>query len=93
MANNLEVAGRQRTHLNGRAARLRSALELLHMVKPRDTNTILHLARFYILHQMDVTELIKTLNEMLISEESRGQVKHIMQLLEDYKKRIEVTKS
>lgn len=61
MANNLEVAGRQRTQLNGRASRLRSALELLHTVRPYDTNTILHLARFYMLHQMDLSDLVTTL--------------------------------
>lgn len=64
MASNLELAGRQRTHLNGRAARLRSALDLLHLVRPNDTGTILHLARFYILHQMDLTELVEILNNM-----------------------------
>lgn len=95
MADNLEIAGRQRTHLNSRAARLRSALELSHLVKPRDTNTILHLARFYMLHHMNANELIKALNDMLLNsdEENRGslgQVKHIMELLEDYEKRVEV---
>lgn len=61
MAQNLEVAGRQRTHLNGRAARLRSALELLYMVRPHDTGVILHLARFYMLYQMDLTQLVDVL--------------------------------
>ena len=64
MANNLEVAGRQRTHLNGRASRLRSALELLQMVRPHDTGTILHLARFYMLHQMDLDKLIIMLTDL-----------------------------
>jgi hypothetical protein len=61
MANNLEVAARQRTQLNGRAARLRSALELLHMVRPHDTAVILHLARFYMLYQMDLAKLVTVL--------------------------------
>ncbi|XP_043281812.1 F-box only protein 21-like [Venturia canescens] len=95
MANNLEVAGRQRTQLYGRAARLRSALELLHLVKPRDTNTIIDLGRFYMLHQMDVTGLIETLNDMLLNssqeeQDSLGQAKHIIEMLEDYEKRIEL---
>ncbi|XP_058797547.1 F-box only protein 21-like isoform X2 [Phymastichus coffea] len=81
MANNLEVAGRQRTHLNGRAARLRSALELLYMVRPHDTGVILHLARFYMLYQMDLTQLDAELT-------SRGPANHILQMLQDYEKRV-----
>lgn len=61
MANNLEVASRQRTQLNGRAARLRSALELQHMIRPHDTGAILHLARFYMLYQMDLAKLVSIL--------------------------------
>lgn len=61
MANNLEVASRQRTQLNGRAARLRSALEFIHMVRPHDTGAILHLARFYMLYQMDLSKLVDIL--------------------------------
>lgn len=61
MANNLEVAGRQRTQLNGRAARLRSALELIHLVRPYDTTAILHLARFYMHYQMDLNDLVQIL--------------------------------
>jgi hypothetical protein len=61
MANNLEVAGRQRTQMNGRGARLRSALELLNLVNPTDMNCILHLARFYMLYNMDLSELISTI--------------------------------
>jgi hypothetical protein len=61
MANNLEVAGRQRTQMNGRGARLRSALELLNLVNPTDMNCILHLARFYMLYNMDLSELMSTI--------------------------------
>ena len=64
MANNLEVAARQCTYLNGRAARLRSALELMHMVRPFDNATILDLARFYMLHQMDLAKLVDVLNRI-----------------------------
>ncbi|KAF7995108.1 hypothetical protein HCN44_004580 [Aphidius gifuensis] len=86
MANNLEIAGRQRTHLNGRAARLRSALDLLYLVRPYDPNTILHLARFYILHQMDLAELVVILRNMEknLDLASKGQVNHILRMLEDY---------
>ncbi|XP_046622269.1 F-box only protein 21-like isoform X2 [Neodiprion virginianus] len=88
MANNLEVAGRQRTQLNNRAARLRSALELLHLVQPYDTSTILHLARFYMLHQMDLAGLVNTLNTIQRDLEigSRGQANHILQMLHDYER-------
>ncbi|XP_015606754.1 F-box only protein 21 [Cephus cinctus] len=91
MADNLEVAGRQRTQLNGRAARLRSALELLHMVRPHDTSTILHMARFYILHQMDLAELVTILNDIQKDLEvtSRGQANHILQMLQDYEKHMQ----
>jgi hypothetical protein len=61
MANNLEVAGRQRTHMNGRGARLRSALELLNLVNPTDMNCIFNLARFYMLYNMDLSELMSTI--------------------------------
>lgn len=75
MANNLEVAGRQRTQLNNRAARLRSALELLHLVQPYDTSTILHLARFYMLHQMDLAGLVNTLHTI-----QRVRKYHVMKI-------------
>lgn len=61
MANNLEVAGRQRTQMNGRGARLRSALELLNLVNPTDMNCILHLARFYMLYNMDLSDLMSSI--------------------------------
>jgi len=61
LANNLEVAGRQRTQMNGRGARLRSALELLNLVNPTDMNCILHLARFYMLYNMDLSELMSAI--------------------------------
>jgi hypothetical protein len=61
LANNLEVAGRQRTQMNGRGARLRSALELINLVNPTDMNCILHLARFYMLYNMDLSELMSAI--------------------------------
>lgn len=61
MAHNLELAGRQRNQLMGRPARLRSVLELLHMLKPNDIENILNLARFYMCHQMDLTNLVNKL--------------------------------
>lgn len=64
MAYNLYTAARQHIHLNGRAARIRSALELYHMIKPRDINTILHLGRFYMINRMDVSEFMIMLQNM-----------------------------
>lgn len=64
MANNLEVAGRQRNHMNGRGARLRSALELLHMINPFNLNCLLQLARFYMLYNMDIKPLMKIINDL-----------------------------
>lgn len=64
MANNLETAGRQRSNLNGRAARLRSALELIHLVRPYHTGAILLLGRFYMSYSMDVTKLIDILSHI-----------------------------
>lgn len=64
MANNLEIAARQHTHINGRTARLRSALELQYMIQPNDANTILQLGRIYISQFMDLSELVKRLENI-----------------------------
>lgn len=64
MANNLQIATRQHTHLNDRTATLRSALELQHMVEPNNVNTILQLGRIYIMQEMDIMELVITLDNM-----------------------------
>ncbi|XP_046680306.1 F-box only protein 21-like isoform X1 [Homalodisca vitripennis] len=57
MANNLEIAGRQRTDMNGRSVRLRSALELILMVNPSNMYCLLQLARLYMQFNMDVSRL------------------------------------
>lgn len=64
MANNLEIAARQHTHINGRTTRLRSALELQYMIQPNDANTILQLGRIYISQFMDLSELVKRLENI-----------------------------
>ncbi|XP_015440165.1 PREDICTED: F-box only protein 21-like [Dufourea novaeangliae] len=64
MANNLEVAVRQHTHLNGRTSRLCSTLELRHMVQPNDADPIVQLGRIYIVQNMDLTELVEILKNM-----------------------------
>lgn len=86
MANNLEVAGRQRTQMNGRGARLRSALELLNLVNPSDMNCILHLARFYMLYNMDLSDLMSSIVKLQddLEPRARDQAKHIIQMLQVY---------
>ncbi|KAK9301059.1 hypothetical protein QLX08_006403 [Tetragonisca angustula] len=80
IANNLEVAARQHTHINDRTARLRSVLELRYMIQP-DANIILQLGRIYISQYMDLTELVKILENMQQDLEliSRGQANIILQ--------------
>ena len=74
---------------------MRSALELLHLVKPFDTGTILLLARYYMLNEMDVTYLITILDEIMRLHvdipDTSAQARHVKNLLEDYKKRVEVS--
>lgn len=90
MANNLEIAARQHTHINGthRTARLRSALELRYMIQPNDTNTVLQLGRIYMSQHMDLTELVKILENMQKDLElmSRGQANMISQTFKTLQK-------
>ncbi|KAK1133940.1 hypothetical protein K0M31_011727 [Melipona bicolor] len=80
IANNLEVAARQHIQINDRTARLRSVLELRCLIQP-DANIILQLGRIYISQYMDLTELVKTLENMQQDLEliSRGQANIILQ--------------
>lgn len=88
MANNLEIAARQHTHINGRNARLRSAVELRYMIQPNDENAILQLGRIYTLQQMDLTEFVKILENMQKNLEltSRGQANIILQTFQALQK-------
>ncbi|KOC67221.1 F-box only protein 21 [Habropoda laboriosa] len=81
MVNNLEIAARQHTHMNGRTARLRSAVELRCMIQPNDANAILQLGRIYILQFMDLTELVEIVKNMQknLVLTSRGQANIISQ--------------
>ncbi|XP_068970232.1 F-box only protein 21-like [Bombus flavifrons] len=96
MANNLEIAARQHTHINGRTTRLRSALELQYMIQPNDANTILQLGRIYISQFMDLSELVKRLENIPEDLEliSRGQANLILQtfnvhIFQSYQKQLE----
>ncbi|XP_049786940.1 F-box only protein 21-like isoform X1 [Schistocerca cancellata] len=86
IANNLEVAGRQRTHSSCRRMRMRSNLELLHLVSPSDLSCILHLARYYMLYNMDLGDLTETIEAVRDNMERRlrDQAEHIMQMLQVY---------
>lgn len=86
MAYNLDIAARQHIHLNGRTTRIRSALELNYMMQPHDTTTILHLGRFYMLHQMDVSELVIMLQNVQKDLETREEVSLIQPMLHMFQK-------
>lgn len=60
----LEVANRQHTHLNGRSARLRSTFQLQYLVDPCSINAVIQLARFYMLREMDLTDIVKMLADI-----------------------------
>ncbi|KAJ8920050.1 hypothetical protein NQ315_011703 [Exocentrus adspersus] len=82
MANNLEVSARQHAHPNGRITRLRSSLELLKLVNPRDISALVSLARVYMLHNMDT----KSLEHFLLSQEFEvpEQAQRVVHMLRDY---------
>ncbi|KAI4488773.1 hypothetical protein M0802_011283 [Mischocyttarus mexicanus] len=70
LVSNLSVAARQHHELNGRTARIRSALELSYMMQPHDKTTFLDLSQFYERHHMDLSDLmfiggVENLNFML----------------------------
>ncbi|XP_056630248.1 F-box only protein 21-like [Diorhabda sublineata] len=82
MANNLEVSARQHAHPNGKITRLRSSLELLKLVNPRDISALVSLARLYMLHNMDT----KPLENFLLSQEFEvpEQAQRVVHMLRDY---------
>ncbi|KAL2725162.1 F-box only protein 21 [Vespula squamosa] len=86
MAYNLDIAARQHIHLNGRTARIRSALELNYMMQPHDVTTILNLGRFYMLHRMDLSELVIMLQNMQKDLETREQATLIQPMLQMFQK-------
>ncbi|XP_012142186.1 F-box only protein 21 isoform X2 [Megachile rotundata] len=97
MASNIEIAARQHTRINRRTARLRSALELRYMIEPSDADIILQLGRIYLLQHMDLTELVKILENMQKDLEltSRGQASIISQTfktLQEYQKNLQLKK-
>lgn len=57
----VEVAGRMSMRSNGHSTYLRSALELMFVINPRNLTHILHLARLYMLFNISVSELIDSI--------------------------------
>ncbi|XP_076232627.1 F-box only protein 21 isoform X2 [Calliopsis andreniformis] len=64
LANNLEVAARQHTHLDSRCTRVLSALQLQLMIQPNDINTVSRLGRLYRKLHMNLIDLVKVLENM-----------------------------
>jgi hypothetical protein len=63
MAKCIEVACRQPSQVNGHS-QVCGTLEFLHLVNPSNMNYIWHLARFYMLYGMDVSDLLATTIKM-----------------------------
>ncbi|XP_044753413.1 F-box only protein 21-like isoform X2 [Coccinella septempunctata] len=82
MANNLEVSARQHTQVNGRVTRLRSSLELLKLVNPRDISSLVSLSRLYMLHSMDT----RSLETFLLGEGFQGsqQAQRLVHMLRNH---------
>ncbi|XP_031849665.1 F-box only protein 21 isoform X2 [Nomia melanderi] len=70
MASNLEIGVRQQTHMNWRISRLRSTLELRHMVQPNDPDPILKLGSLYVEQNIDLTELTDMLRTLQMDSKS-----------------------
>lgn len=82
MANNLEISARQYLDPNGRITKLRSSLELLKLVNPRDIPALVNLARLYMLQNMDT----KPLKQFLLQQtfEMPQLAQRIVHMLRDY---------
>ncbi|XP_075221049.1 F-box only protein 21-like [Lycorma delicatula] len=93
MAHNLEVANRQRTSMVGRNDRLKSVLELLHMLNPSELNSLLQLTRFYMYMNMEIIHPLQKIQNLLqitgIDRRGHGQAHHMLTELHDYQMRIE----
>ncbi|XP_076756126.1 F-box only protein 21 [Xylocopa sonorina] len=89
MVDNLKLAATQ--HINDRITRLRSTLELQHMIQPNDTKTILELAEIYTVQHIDLTELVKTVDNMLKDPEliSRQEAITISKSLQEYQQNLQ----
>ncbi|XP_060528394.1 F-box only protein 21-like [Cylas formicarius] len=82
IANDLEVLARQAHHPNGRITRLRSSLEMLKLVNPKDISALVSLARLYMLHNMDTKPLEKFL--LMQQFEVPEQAQRVVHMLRDY---------
>lgn len=62
MINNLQMANRDKK------TETRSLLELQHLIEPDNIDTIAQLGRYYILHHMDLSDLMIKLTEIQVHE-------------------------
>ncbi|KAK3932509.1 F-box only protein 21 [Frankliniella fusca] len=80
----IEVAGRMSMRNNGHSTYLRSALELMFVINPRNLTYILHLARLYMLYNISVSDLIDSV--MSTMEELPSDLhKHAENILQMFK--------
>ncbi|CAL7947557.1 unnamed protein product [Xylocopa violacea] len=88
MADNLELAATQ----PDRVTRVRSAFEFRHMIQPNDVKTILHLVEMYAALNIDLTELVKIIDNMLKNPDlmsTRQAVMIISESLQQYQQNLE----
>ncbi|XP_034947357.1 F-box only protein 21-like [Chelonus insularis] len=83
IANNLVIAARRITQLNGRTARFRSALELALLIDPNDIHKMYDLAQFYMQHQMSMNDILDILTQCPLTTD---QVEAVFQIFENYEK-------
>lgn len=84
----LEKSIIQHPRFNGRSTRLRSTLKLQLLVDPHDINAIFELARFYMTHDMNLTDILRILSNMRKNADvtSRAQIDFLSRTAQELKK-------
>lgn len=83
IADSTVYIAKQHTRLNGRRPKLRSALELQHMLEPKDSSFLLHLAHFYVVNHMYPANFISKLEELckegdgIMNDEAYQNAQHL----------------
>ncbi|KAJ1530439.1 hypothetical protein ONE63_005344 [Megalurothrips usitatus] len=82
----IEVAGRISTRNTGNSSDLRSALELMFVIHPKNLTYILHLARLYMLHNISVSNLIETIMSIMdeLPDDARYHAENILRMFRNY---------
>ena len=82
----IEVAGRMSMRNNGHSAHLRSALELMFVINPKNLTYILHLARLYMLYNISVADLTQSITSMMeeLPSEVQNHAENILQMFKVY---------